>query len=56
MEQDTIKKKWVDEMTSQLEFDKSDNSEEYKVEKICDSAIDTMELESYLPDLYYLVL
>ncbi len=40
-----------------IELDKG-NSEEYKIEVICDSAVYATELNSdhYLPGLYYLVL
>ena len=39
-----------------LELDVSENSEEYKIEAIWDSAIYTNKLESgYLPGLCYLV-
>ena len=57
LEQDTIKKGWLDEKTvEQLEFEAGGNNEEYKVEAICDSAIYAKESEAgHLPGLYYLV-
>ena len=53
LEQDTTRKGRVDE-TIQLEFEAGDD-EEYKVERIRDSAVYAKESESHLPRLYYLV-
>ena len=53
LEQDTTRKGQVDDET---ELDASDNSGEYKVEAIWDSAVYARELElGHLPGLYYLV-
>ena len=53
LEQDTTRKERVEKV---LELDAGDNSEEYEVEAIRDSAVYAMESESgYLPGLYYLV-
>ena len=49
---DTTKKRRIDEKTTKLE---ANNSKEYKVEIIWDSAVYTNEMEGYLPGLYYLV-
>ncbi len=43
--QDTTMKGRVDEKTSQLEFEKGSNGEEYKIEGICDSAVYAKESE-----------
>ncbi len=58
LKQDTTTKGWVDETTSRLEFENDGDSEDYKVEAICDSAIYNKELDrgQQLPGLYYLVL
>ncbi len=47
----------VDKVTSRLEFENKGNSEEYKVQAICDSAVYTKESDSghYLLGLYYSV-
>ena len=37
------------------ELDVDNNSKEYKMEAIWDNAVDTKELESHLPGLYYLI-
>ena len=55
LEQDTTKKKRVDENITELEFD-AGNSEEYKVEEIWDSAVYAKESEGHLLRLYYLVI
>ena len=57
LEQDSTRKGRVDEEVRQMEFNAGDNeSGEYKVEAIWDSAVYARELESdHLPDLYYLV-
>ena len=53
LEQDTTRKERVKKVP---ELDASDDSKEYEVEAIWDSAVYTMELESdHLPKLYYLV-
>ena len=55
LEQDTTRKKRVDENVTELEFD-AGNSKEYKVEAIWNSAVYTKESESsHLLGLYYLV-
>lgn len=56
LKQDITKKKQVDELISQLEFDSNGNNKEYKVEAIWDNAIYTKESEGHLLKLYYLVL
>ena len=54
LEQNTTRKGWVDEDATEL--DASDDSREYEVEAIQDSAIYAQESESvHLPGLYYLV-
>ena len=53
LEQDTIRKGWVDENATEL--DAGEDSGEYEVEAICDSAVYARELADYLPGLYYLV-
>ena len=57
LEQDTTKKRRVDEEVRQMEFDEGDEkSGEYEVEAIRDSTVYTRESESdHLPGLYYLV-
>ena len=57
LEQDIIRKGWVDKKIRQIKFDASNNdSREYKVEAIWDNAVYTQELKlGHLPDLYYLV-
>ena len=53
LEQDTTKKEQVKKI---LELDVGEDSEEYGVEAIWDSAVYVNKLESgHLPDLYYLV-
>ena len=53
LEQDTTRKERVKKVP---ELDAGDNSEEYEVEAIRDSAVYAMESESgHLPRLYYLV-
>ena len=53
LEQDTTKKERIKKVP---ELDAGDNSEEYEVEVIWDSAVDANKLESgHLPSLYYLV-
>ena len=44
----------MDKDVTELEFD-ADNSEEYKMEEIWDSAIYVRKLESHLLGLYYLI-
>ena len=54
LEQDTTRKKWVDD--ENVELDAGDKNEEYEVEVIRDSEIYARESESdHLPGLYYLV-
>ncbi len=56
LEQDTIRKRRIDETTLQLEFEGDSESKEYKVEGIWDSAVYAKESESgQVPGLYYLV-
>ena len=56
LEQDTTRKGRVDEEVRQIEFDAIDNdSGEYKVEAIRDSAVYARESEGHLSGLYYLV-
>ena len=57
LEQDTTRKGWVDEEVKQMEFNAGDDeSGEYEVEAIWNSAVYAKESESYhLPGLYYLV-
>ncbi len=56
LEQVTIRKGRVDKATSQLEFKNDSDGNEYKVEAICDSAVDVRGSNSgHLPGLYYLV-
>ena len=53
LEQDITRKERVEKAP---ELDAGDNSEEYEIEAISDSAVYTMESESgHLPGLYYLV-
>ena len=52
LEQDTTRKKRVEKVPK---LDAGDNSEEYKIEVIWDSAVYTRESEGYLPGLYYLI-
>ena len=55
LEQDTTRKRRVDENATELDAGK-DDSGEYKVEAIWDSAVYAKESESgHLPELYYLV-
>ena len=57
LEQDTTRKGWVDKEVRQIEFNAGDDdSGDYKVEAIRDSAVYAKESESgHLPGLYYLV-
>ena len=57
LEQDTTRKRGVDEEIRQMEFNADNNdSEEYKVEAIWDSAVYVKESESgHLPGFYHLV-
>ena len=56
LEQDTTKKGRVDKKVRQIEFDAGNNdSRDYKVETIWDSAVYAKESKDYLPGLYYLV-
>lgn len=50
------RKRWVNEIITQLKFEAYDNDKEYKIEKIWDSTIYTKESGNYLSRLYYLVL
>ena len=53
LEQDTTRKERVEKVP---ELDAGNNSKEYKIEAIWDSAVYAMELESgHLPGFYYLV-
>ena len=52
LEHDTIRKERVEKVA---EIDADDNSKEYKVEAIWDSAVYTRELEGHLSRLFYLV-
>ena len=58
MEQNIIRKDRVDKKVRQKKFNISDNdSGEYKIEAIWDSAIYAKELKTgHLPGLYYLIL
>ncbi len=56
LEQDITRKGRVDEATSKLEIEgDGDDSEEYEIEAIRDSAVYARESEGHLPGLYYLV-
>ena len=56
LEQNTTRKRQVDEKTLQLKFEDNDKGDEYEVEAIRDSTIYAKELESgLLPGLYYLI-
>ena len=57
LEQDTTRKRRVDENATELaELDASENSDEYEIEAIWDSALYARESKSgHLPGLYYLV-
>ena len=56
LEQDTTKKGRVDENATKLaELNTVENSSEYKVKAICDSAVYGKKLASHLLGLYYLV-
>ena len=54
LQQNTTKKKWVDEKVIELDFE-ADNSKMYKVKAIWDSVVYVRKLEGHLPELYYLV-
>lgn len=54
LEQDIIRKKWVDKNVTQLEFD-VDNKKEYKVEEIRDSAVYARVSKRHLSGLYDLI-
>ena len=55
LEQDTTRKGRVDEIVTELDAGSNDSGE-YKVEAICNSAVYTRESKSgYLPGLYCLV-
>lgn len=55
LEQNTIKKRQVDEPISQIKLDEG-NSKEYKVEVICDNEIYIKKSDSgHLQGLYYLI-
>ncbi len=51
-------KKQVDKTMFQIEFKNDGDSEEYKVEAICDSKVYAKKLDNghHLPGLYYLIL
>ena len=53
LKQDTTKKGQVDNNATEL--DVSNNSGEYKIEAICDSAVQARESAGHLLELYYLV-
>ena len=56
LEQDTTRKRWVDKEIRQVEFDTGNDSREYKVEAIWNSAVYTRESElGHLLGLYYLI-
>ena len=56
LEQDTTRKRQVDEKTLQLEFENDGEDEEYEVKAICNSAVYVKELESgQLSRFYYLI-
>ena len=56
LEQNTTRKKRVDEKTLQLELENNNEGKEYEVEAIRDSVVYAKELESgQLPCLYYLI-
>ena len=52
---DITKKGQVDETTTRLEFETSDNGKEHEFEAIWDNALYARESEGYLLGLYYLV-
>ena len=52
LEQDSTRKERVKKVS---ELDAGNNSEEYKIEAIWDSAVYARELEGHLPGFYYLV-
>ena len=54
LEQNTTKKGRMDKKVTELEFEAND-SEEYKVEAIWNSAVYANKVKSHLPGLYYLV-
>ena len=55
LEQDTIRKKWVNK-DNPIELDIGNNeSGEYKVKAICDSAVYARKSAGHLLELYYLV-
>ena len=54
LEQNSIKKEWVDENITKLKFE-ADNSKKYKVKAIWNSAVYAHEAKSHLLGLYYLV-
>ena len=56
LEKNIIKKRWVDEVVRQIEFDVRDNnSGKYKVKAIRNIAIYAKEADGYLSKLYYLI-
>lgn len=58
LEQDTTRKRRLDEPTAKLEFDDSkDKGNKYEIKAIWDSVVDVRESETrdQLPDLYYLI-
>ena len=54
LEQNTTQKGWVDKKITKLEFE-INNSKEYKVEVIWDSAVYANKAKRHLSGLYYLV-
>ena len=56
LEYKTIKKGWVDKTTIQLKFEVDENSKEYEVKAILDSAVYAKKSKGHLPGLYYQVL
>ena len=57
LEQDITRKRQIDEnVTEMTELNAGNNSSEYKVESICDSAVHAKKSESsHILGLYYLV-
>ena len=51
-EQDTTRKKWVDDNMTEIE---TGDSKKYKVEVICKSKIYANKQKDYLQGLYYLI-
>ena len=56
MEQNTTRKRRVDEEVRQMEFNTGDDGEEYKIKAIWNSAVYAKESElGHLPGFYYLI-